>query len=311
LKPHMVELLREVLNESFTHTALMLPVLFVVFLVIETVSHRTASSTVRRAFSQPFLGPLAAAILGLIPQCGFSVAATTLFLDGMIPVGSLISAYISTSDEALPLMLADMTTLPWVLPLIVTKLVWGTVVGICINSAVLLKKKPAGHVKTQAQSETRPCGCETGCTHGSSPHGAHSGPVEIASHALSRALRISAMVFVLSAVFNFIGHAAEGRIYTVLSRPGLLQPVVAAVIGLIPSCATSVALAEGFRAGLLSFPAIVSGLSANSGLGLLILAKESQNKSEVIKVVILLLFAAVVAGLLGTMISPPEYLLNN
>jgi hypothetical protein len=310
----MVEHLREVLNESLGHTALMLPVLFVVFLIIEAVSHKTALSKVRRAFSQPFVGPVVAAILGLIPQCGFSVAATTLFLEGMIPIGSLISAYISTSDEALPIMMADKTTLPWVLPLMATKLVWGAVVGICVNAAALIRNMRPGQAEAKSQPDQPPCGCKLslgGCSHGSSSRGGHSGAVEIASHALSRALRIGAMVFVLSAVFNFIGHAAQGRIYTALSHPGLLQPVVAAVIGLIPSCATSVALAEGFRAGMLSFPAIVSGLSANSGLGLLILAKESQNKSEVIKVVILLVFAAIVAGLLGTMIFPPEYLLNN
>lgn len=89
--------------------------------------------------------------------------------------------------------------------------------------------------------------------------------------------------------------------------PGVLQPVVAAVVGLIPSCATSVALAEGFRAGILSFPSVVSGLSANSGLGLLILVKEAENKAEVITAVALLLFAAVVAGLLGSIIFPGGY----
>jgi len=96
---HVLEHLQEVLTESLARTAMMLPLLFVVLLVVEAVSHTTASSKVSRAFSQPFVGPLAAAILGLIPQCGFSVAATTLFLEGMIPLGSLIAAYISTSDD--------------------------------------------------------------------------------------------------------------------------------------------------------------------------------------------------------------------
>jgi hypothetical protein len=305
LELHILEHLSEVLSESLSHTVLMLPFLFVVFLVVEAVSHRTSSPKIGRAFSQPFLGPLAAALLGLIPQCGFSVAATTLFVEGVIPMGSLISAYISTSDEALPIMLADRTTMPWVLPLILTKVVWGTVAGICINAAISLRNKPAAHVRTGSPTEHVRCSCES-----ASSQCAHQGAIGIASHAVSRALRIAAMVFVLSAVFNLIGHAAQGRIYTALSRQGLLQPVVAAVVGLIPSCATSVALAEGFRAGILSFPSVVSGLSANSGLGLLILVKESPNKTEVVTVVALLVFAAVVAGLLGSIIFPPGYLTN-
>lgn len=297
---HVLEHLQEVLTESLARTAMMLPLLFVVLLVVEAVSHTTASSKVSRAFSQPFVGPLAAAILGLIPQCGFSVAATALFLEGMIPLGSLIAAYISTSDEALPVMLADRATLPWVLPLLLTKLVWGTVVGICTNAGLLLRSTQAAETNA-GLSRIRPqCSCNS-CRAG------RPGALGIVSHALSRALRTAAMVFVLSAVLNLIGHVAQGRVYTVLSRRGVLQPVVAAVVGLIPSCATSVALAEGFRAGILSFPSVVSGLSANSGLGLLILVKEAENKAEVITAVALLLFAAVVAGLLGSIIFPGGY----
>lgn len=300
---HELEHLREVLTESLTHTALMMPILFAVFVIVEAVAHRAGSSKLTRAFAQPFLGPMAASIFGLIPQCGFSVAATALYLEGMIPIGSLISAYISTSDEALPVMLADKSSLPWVLPLILTKLVWGTVAGICINAAVLVRDKRgsnAGHELPHVQSGGKVASCP----------GEASGATGIMSHALSRTLRTACMVFVLSTVLNLIGHAAEGRIYTALSYQGLLQPVVAALIGLVPSCATSVALAEGFKAGILSFPSVISGLSANSGLGLLILAKESRNKAEVIPIAALLLFAAIVAGILGSMIFPDGYIIG-
>jgi len=104
LEEHLIEHLTEILNESLLHTGTMLPLLFLVFLLVEAVSHRSTSSRVTNAFSHPFIGPIAAAALGLVPQCGFSVVATTLFLEGMIPIGSLLSAYISTSDEALPII---------------------------------------------------------------------------------------------------------------------------------------------------------------------------------------------------------------
>ncbi|HHY17242.1 MAG TPA: hypothetical protein GX524_04135, partial [Firmicutes bacterium] len=129
MKEHVLEHLLEVLNESLAHTGVMFPLLFLVFLLVETVSNSSASCRITSAFSQPFIGPVAASALGLIPQCGFSVVATTLFLEGMIPMGSLLATFISTSDEAIPVMLSDRASLPWVLPLLATKLVWGTVAG--------------------------------------------------------------------------------------------------------------------------------------------------------------------------------------
>ena len=131
---------------------------------------------------------------------------------------------------------------------------------------------------------------------------------QVASHALSRTLSTASMVFVLSALFNFIGHVAQGKISAVLSKPGLWQPVVAAVVGLVPSCATSVVLAEGFRSGILSFPATISGLTSNSGLGLLVLIKESKRKSEVITVVALLIITAVLAAIFASIILPTGYM---
>lgn len=321
MEKYFLEHIKEILNESLLHTGTILPLLFLVFLLVEAVSHRSRSSRLAKAFSQPFIGPVVAAVLGLVPQCGFSVVATTLFLEGMIPIGSLLSAYISTSDEALPVMLADRASFPWVLPLLATKLIWGTVAGVCINAAVLYKTRSkigpnASDTcdKVQVQMslnighgtiETPSSGCSHNCT------STKLNPGEVVSHALSRTLRTASMIFVLSALFNVIGHAAQGRISAALSRPGLWQPIVAAFVGLVPSCATSVALAEGFRTGILSFPATVSGLTSNSGLGLLILTKEAKNKTDVITVVALLLFAAVLAGFLASMILPPSYMIHS
>lgn len=301
---HVLEHLNEILSNSLIHTGQMLPFLFVVFVLVEVVSHRTNSSKLAKAFSQPFLGPIAAAGLGLIPQCGFSVVATTLFVEGMIPMGSLLSAYISTSDEALPIMLSDKSSLPWVVPLIATKLLWGAVAGICVNTAMRSKRKTDdnGTDSSNAAPARQPCKCE--------PSG-HDSPIRIAVHAGSRTIRIASMVFVLSVLFNLLGHAAQGRIAATLSKPGFWQPAAAAVIGLIPSCATSVALAESFKAGVLSFPATVSGLVSNSGIGLLILVKEARKRSEIVTVFGLLLVSAILAGFLSMLILPTSFLVHH
>ena len=324
LDQHVLEILREVLTESVIHTGTMLPLLFFVFILVEIISHRPEASKLTRAFAQPYLGPVAAAALGLIPQCGFSVVATTLFVEGVIPMGSLLSAYISTSDEALPIMMSDPTSLPWVLPLVVTKFLWGMVAGICINTAIL-KRAGAKPVRGAEKTDDLTGGQAPDLAIQSKKSGLRDADLQkaqisslgrrsrrtkgqriegVLSHALVRTLRIGAIIFLLSAGLNILGHSAQRKITAALSKPGFWQPAATAVIGLIPSCATSVVLAEGFRSGMLSFSATVSGLTSNAGMGLLILIKEARRKGEVLTVIVLLTLSAVLVGILTAFLLP-------
>lgn len=280
-----------ILTESLRHTFFIMPVLFCVFLFVEIITHTSKPFWITRVTSNQYLGPIATALLGLLPQCGFSVAATTMFLEGLIPVGSLISAYISTSDEAIPILLGDSVSLPWVVPLLATKLIWGTTVGIIINLAAKRNKFLCpGEPPVPAHEHVHSC------------IGKSAETKEIIYHAFSRMLKISAMIFVLSSVFNYAGHIGEGHLMNLLTANGWWQPVVASLAGLIPSCATSVALAEGFRTGILSFSAMLSGLTSNAGLALLVLFKESRDKSSAFSVVGLLVVAACIAGFLATLL---------
>lgn len=297
--------LREILQESFVHTASMIPILFFAFLLVQLVTHRTKGSGIAKATRHPILGPIAAAALGLLPQCGFSVAATTLYLEGLIPLGSLLSAYISTSDEALPILLSDGSSLPWVLPLAATKFVWGIAVGMFVNAAILhnrRRKKAYKDVKNALSATHNRFQSHYTCSCSSLRK--RTNFLELCSHALSRTVAVAAMVFVLSSLLNFAGHLAEHKITRVLSNCGFWQPMVASLVGLIPSCATSVAVAEGFRAGMLSFPATVSALTSNAGIGLLVLVKESDNKKNVLSVIVLLVLSAFLAGVLATILLP-------
>lgn len=335
------DLVKEVLSESFIHTAKMLPVLVIAFFVVETVSHRAETARLRRGMAHPWLGPVTAAALGLLPQCGFSVAATSLYIEGLIPTGSLLASYIATSDEAIPVLMANPDTLAWVLPLMGTKLVWGAVAGIAVNygarqsgrtqrpgssrdspgNSPAGRGKPAGTTTGESRSSlgdgpssVPPGGSGTGCagtgdgSRRSRPHtcvGTRGTLREIVPHAASRALRIAAMVFVLSSLFNAAGHLFSERLAeAAVSREGIVGPLAASFLGLIPSCATSVVLAEGFGSGLVSFPALVSGLTANAGVGLLVLIKECRNRSRTLGVVILLIVSALISGSLAGIAAP-------
>jgi hypothetical protein len=298
------DLLKEVLSESFVHTVRMLPILVVAFGLVEIASHRAETTWLRRSMAHRWLGPVAAAALGLFPQCGFSVATTSLYIEGLIPTGSLLASYIATSDEAIPILMANPDTLAWVLPLLGTKLVWGAVAGIAVNYG--MRKTGSSHTyhrESGAGGTQRSNGPNR-----SHPHtcvGTKGTPREIIPHAISRALRIAAMVFVLSSLFNVAGHLLSERLAeAALSSQGIVRPLAASLLGLIPSCATSVVLAEGFSSGFVSFPALVSGLTANAGVGLLVLIKESRNKSRTLGVVILLVISALISGSLASIAAP-------
>jgi hypothetical protein len=300
------DLVKEVLSESFLHTARMLPILVVAFLVVETVSHRAETTWLRRGMAHPWLGPIAAASLGLLPQCGFSVATTSLYIEGLIPTGSLLASYIATSDEAIPILLANPRTLRWVLPLLATKLVWGAIAGIAVN----LGSRKAGRSRRYGAPEdvTASPTKSPGKPQKSHPHacvGTGGTLRDIIPHALSKAVRIAAMVFVMTSLLNTAGHVFSDHLSrAAASGEGIVQPLAASVLGLIPSCATSVVLAEGFGSGLVSFPALVSGLTANSGMGLLVLVKESRDKARTLGVVVLLIVSALISGSLASIAAP-------
>lgn len=315
-------LIREVLTESLIHAGEMMPLLFVVFLLMEAVSHSARLSWISRAMGRPVAGPAAAALLGLLPQCGFSVAATVLWGQGLVPTGSLVASYIATSDEAIPVLFSDPSTMRWVLPLMAAKFGWAVAVGTVVNLVLARRGYPPSdqlpdpppdpdHLQGRSHPETSPTPTHEGKAARSAHHphpagcvGESAGWKNYVPHALSRTARITAMVFVLSSAFNLVGDLVDPGVARLLLGHGFWPPLTAAVFGLIPSCATSVALAEGFRSGFVSFPALLSGLTSNAGMGVLVLAKESRDIKKTLSVVSILVLSAFVAGSLANLLLP-------
>ena len=292
-------LIREVLTEGLSHAIAMAPALLAVFVLMEVVSHGARPIFISSALRHSVVGPVAAAGLGLLPQCGFSVATTMLYVEEMVPAGSLLASYIATSDEAIPILVANPATLPWVLPLLAVKFAWGVLAGVSVNAtARAFRGASAG------KRSTRPISAESQSfahahTHSGNCVGEKARPRDYLPHALCRTARTVAMVFVLSVVLELAGEIAQARAPGALAGAASWQPLAASFLGLIPSCATSVALAEGFRAGLVSFPALLSGLTANSGMGLLVLVKESRDRSKTALVIGLLVASAYAVGYLA------------
>ncbi len=276
-----VAFMLDILLDAILDTVKTLPFLFGAYLLIEFLEHR-ASEKLTGALARlgPF-GPVGGSVLGLIPQCGFSVAAANFYAGRLITPGTLVAVFLATSDEALPILISHPEALPDLLLLLGVKFLSGTVFGLLTD--LVWKRLPHGETQAPFHDLCKDCDCEH--------HGIfHSALV----HTVRIALFLLLVNLVLGGAIHLVG---EERISQVLLSGSIFQPLVAALIGFIPNCASSVILTELYLSGSLSFGAVVAGLCTGAGLGLAVLFKYNHHQKENLFLVVALYVAAVVTGL--------------
>ena len=271
--------MREILTETIIDAFKMLPFLFGAYLVLEYVEHRAADKLAHTLANARF-GAVGGALLGCVPQCGFSVAAANLYAGGLISAGTLLAVFLSTSDEALPILLAHPAGAPLVVRLLLIKLAVAMVAGFALD----------------ARSRRRP-GQARGDLHRDCTDAGEEGGV------LRAAVRHTASVFCflllvslgLNVVIALLG---ESRLSALLLTGSAFQPFVAGLIGLIPNCAASVLLTELLLEGSISFGSAVAGLCTGAGLGLVVLFEQNKNRKDNVRLLLWLYAVGVAAGLL-------------
>ncbi len=287
----------DILLDSFFDTLKMFPFLFGAYLLIEWIAHRAKDAFKDGLLRFGMFGSVGGAALGLVPQCGFSVAAANFYADRIITPGTLLAVFIATSDEAIPVLLAKQGTLPLILPLVCVKLALAIVVGLTVDLGLRRLWKPAWESHTELRHHH---GChhprtetddERECRHEHCQGG-------VWRVALVRSLAVSALIFLVTAVLN-LGFDALGeeRAAAFLMTGNRLQPLAAAIFGLIPSCAASVFLTQMYAEGSLSFGAVVAGLSSSAGVGILVLCQAVHRRREAFLVLLSLFAVASAAGL--------------
>lgn len=271
----------DILLDALLDTLKTLPFLFGAYLLIEFLEHR-ASEKLTGALQKlgPF-GPAGGALLGLVPQCGFSVAAANFYAGRLITPGTLIAVFLATSDEALPILISQPGALPDLLVLLGVKLVSGAIFGIATD---LLWKHLPHHAEPPFTDLCKDCGCED--------HGIFRSALV---HTFKIALFLLVINLVLGGAIHFVG---EERISQILLSGSVLQTFVAALIGFLPNCASSVILTELYLSGSLSFGAAVAGLCTGAGVGLAVLFKYNRHLKENLLLTGILYVCAVVTGLL-------------
>lgn len=284
----------DIVLHALWDTLKVFPFLFLIYVLIEILEHHT-HLTRNQKILQGNLAPLIGSATGLIPQCGFSVMAAKLYDRGFIRTGTVLAVFIATSDEALILLISDMTAAHAVMPLVFIKLVFSVGVGYLAN--FLLPKEKLETVDSQHDVPAHFCCNE----HDSGMLGERSDFKEFFLTPLFHSLKIWLYLLLVNLVFESIIQLVGGEEVIAESALGggaYVQPLITALIGLIPSCASSVILTGAYTNGAILFGSMVCGLCSNAGLGLVVLFKNTKKLKRNILLVVALYVLAVIAGLI-------------
>lgn len=287
----MSEEFLKVLLDTGIDALKLLPFLFITYLIMEYIEHKTGDKTKNIIKKSGKWGPVFGAILGIFPQCGFSAAAANLYAGRVITLGTLIAIFLSTSDEMLPILISEAAPIDIILKILATKLVIGIIAGVVIDfvGQVFEKKK-----EKQTNEEA---GEEIGhiCEH----EHCHCEKEGIFKSSIKHTLNIFIFIIIISLVMNiaiyFIG---EEKISNLILNMPVVGPLIAGIVGLIPNCASSVILTQLYLQNVISVGSMIGGLLVGSGIGILILFRVNENIKENMKITGMLYLIGVVSGII-------------
>jgi len=267
----------------------LLPFLFLTYLCMELLEHRAGDRLLEKISAVDKAGPFVGAVFGIVPQCGFSAAASSLFAGRVITVGTLLAIYLSTSDEMLPILLSSAVPVTTILKLLGVKMLIamlsGFLIEVCLHK-VLHRAEDDMDIHTVCEEEH--CHCEDG----------------VFVSACKHTLRIFVYIIIISLVLNALIHlVGEDTLASVFSNQPLLGQMIAALVGLIPNCASSVVITSLYVDGMIGAGMMMAGLLANAGVGLLVLFRLNRNSRQNLMIVCLLYVLAVIWGLLISLLG--------
>ena len=268
-----------------------LPFLFVTYLIMEYLESHTENRVRDLVKRAGWMGPFWGGLLGAVPQCGFSAAASNLYAGRAISLGTLIAIFLSTSDEMIPIMISEAVPVSKMLKLLLVKLIIGILCGFVIdgfchirNSRKTGQPEDGEDFLIERLCEKEHCHCESGSIVGS---------------ALKHTVHIIFFVFVITVLLNlaflFLG---EDRLTAVISSRPVSGMFLSGLIGLIPNCGASVLLTQMYLHGVLPASHLIAGLLDGAGVGLLILFRVNPDQKENLRITFLLYLLAVVFGML-------------
>ncbi|MCI7768302.1 MAG: arsenic efflux protein [Oscillospiraceae bacterium] len=280
-----MDLILDIVLDALLDSVKMLPFLYAAFLLMEFIEHHAGeklSTALEKAGHSKFGGAAAGAALGCVPQCGFSIAATNLYASRIIGAGTLMAVYISTSDEAIPILIAHPDKIGSLWKLIAAKLVIAIIGGVLFSyiGKFLLSNDDEADFDEMCSG----CGC-----------GSHGIWISALKHTVSIFIFILIVNLVLGLI---IGFAGEDNVASFLNNMGIWQPFAAALVGMIPNCAASVIITELYANGSIPFGTAVGGLCTGAGMGLAVLFRTNKKIKDNLIFVLFLYIIGVLSGIL-------------
>lgn len=278
--------MKEVILDTIVDSLKLIPFLLVAFLIIELLEHKLNNKTKNIITKSKKIGPIIGSLLGVIPQCGFSVMATNLYITRIITLGTLISIYLSTSDEMLIIMISEKVEISLILKILLIKIFFGIVYGLIIDK-IINKKKKDKETNYELCDEEH-CDCN------------HSILLSAIKHTLHITLFIFIITLIINTIFTLLG---DNYLSKILLNNSILSPFITSLIGLIPNCAASVILTELYLNSTISLGALIGGLLTSSGSSLLVLIKNNKKQKENLSIILLLYALGVLSGIIIELIS--------
>ena len=270
-----------IIIHTLEHGLHILPFLYLAFLLIEYIEHKLSKKNLKLIKNSGKYSPLIGSALGLLPQCGFGVIVTNLYITRIVSLGTLIAIYLSTSDEMLAILITQKAPLIEIVKILGTKFIIGVICGFIVD--FIFRKKNNTNIDCEI--------CEEEHCHCSKKNILLSSLI----HTLKTLLFILLVSFVLNIIIEFYGNSVVDKIFM---KNSIFSPLVSSLIGLIPNCATSIVLTELYLKGVLSFGTLIAGVLTGSGVAILVLFKTNKNMKENIFILSLLYLIGVVSGII-------------
>lgn len=256
----------DILLDTVIDSVKLLPFLFLTYLLMEILEHKTGSGARSKIRNAGKFGPIWGGLLGIMPQCGFSAAASSLYAGRVITVGTLLAIYLSTSDEMLPILISEAVALKTIGKILAVKVGIAIISGLAIEFFYIhILRKREKEMDIHVVCEEEHCHCEDG----------------ILLSAIKHTLKIFFYIFLISLVLNgVIGVIGEESLAGLFSGMPVLGELIAALVGMIPNCASSVVITELYLDGIIGAGPMMSGLLVNAGVGLLVLFRLNRDKKQ-------------------------------
>lgn len=268
--------MKEILLDALIDTIRLIPFLFISFILMELIEHKLTNKIKLSKINK--FGPIAGSMLGIIPQCGFSALASNLYAARIITLGTLFSIYLSTSDEMLPILIANHANIKEIITIISIKFIIGLIFGIIID--IIIKKKYKIDEEINSICEEEHCHCEE----------------SILKSSIFHTVKISIFILLINIFLNSI---IDKTFITNFTKSNIiLSPILTSIIGLIPNCASSIIITELYLEEVITLGSCLSGLLCGSGVGILILFKQNKNLKENIFITLTLIIFSSICGII-------------